>query len=118
MAAVTVETIEITHLVRQIGEVNAEPVFGDEVLGIVGKAENAEMLGGIGRFRIKGVQVFRIGGAVTEIVDVGQCAELQAEVCIVGHAGEHSESPALADVPVGVLGGLGGGLYSSLGLFL
>lgn len=97
IGSVAVIAVEVAHLVGQVGDVDAEAVVGDEVFGVVGEAEKAVLLGGVGRLGIEGVVVVRIDRSIAKIIDIGEGPVLESEVGIVGHTGQHTESPSLAD---------------------
>ena len=98
---IAVVAVKVAQGVGHIDEVNGEAVVGDGVFRVVRESEKPVVAGGVGRFRINRVQVLGIGASVAEVVDVGECAVLEAQVGVVGHAGQDAEGPSLA-LPVGV----------------
>ena len=67
------------------------------------------MLGGGGSLDIEGMVIIGVDGTVTEIIDVGQQAQLQTEVGIVSKARQDTECPATAHVGTVLRKGRGNG---------
>ena len=93
-----VETIEVAHLVGEVGNVDTEAMVGNEVFGVVGEAEKPIVFGSGGGFGIERMVVVGVDGTIAKIIDVGEQTELKPEVGIVGKAGQDAECPAAADV--------------------
>ena len=82
----TVVAVKVAHGIGHIDEVNGETMVGDGVFGVVRQAEKSVVTGGVGGLHIERVQVFGVGAAIAEVVDVGKNTVLETEVGIVGHA--------------------------------
>ena len=93
-----VETIEVAHLVGEVGNVDTEAMVGNKVFGVVGEAEKPIVFGSGGGFGIERMVVVGVDGPVAKIIDVGEQTELKPEVGIVGETGQDAECPATADV--------------------
>jgi hypothetical protein len=93
-----VETIEVAHLVGEVGDVDTEAMVGNEVFGVVGEAEKPIVFGSGGGFGIERMVVVGVDGTIAKIIDVGEQTELKPEVGIVGETGQDAECPAATDV--------------------
>ena len=94
-----IESVEVTHGIRQIGSIESQTIARNEVLRVVVNAENTMVFCCVRSLHVNRMDILGVLRTIAIIIDVSQHTSLKTIVRIIGDRRKNTEVPTGLDLP-------------------